>query len=107
MILEKNSAQQRRCGNGVFVMIINAVVAVALGAAPVQAGPGAGAIYTTGQNMSELVRDYQQSTDRRGTTHIEGHDLKGRPFELTIDRKGYVEASVGFWSISFRVADAS
>jgi hypothetical protein len=87
-------------------MIISAVVAVALGAAPIQVGPK-GAIYAAGQNMSDLVRDYRQSTDRRGTIHVEGHDLKGRPFELTIDRKGYVEGSVGFWDIAFHAAEAS
>jgi hypothetical protein len=83
-------------------MIMSAVLAVALNAVPVKHEPQT----ITGQEISRLVRDVRRTVDRRGTTHLTGHDKRERAFDLTIDKAGHVEGSVGIWDVAFQATDA-
>jgi hypothetical protein len=85
-------------------MIMSAVLAVALNAVPVKHQPHT--ITVSGQDISRLVRDVRQTVDRRGTTHLTGHDQRDRLFDLTIDKAGHVEGSVGSWDVAFQATDA-
>jgi len=83
-------------------MVISAVVAVALGVAPLNpASP-----VVTG-DYSGQVGSFTQTIDRRGTTHVRGKDRRGCSYDITLDRHGYVEADVGDRVVTFEVRDAS
>ncbi len=83
-------------------MVISAVVAVALGVAPINpASP-----VVTG-DYSAQVGAFTQTIDRRGTTYVRGKDRRGCPYDITLDRHGYVEANVGDRVVTFEVRDAS
>jgi len=77
-------------------MIMNAVLAVALGLAPPQAQlvrPG---------DYTGLIGRYSQATDRNGITHLKGFDIRnGRPFDIGVTPDGHVEGSVGELVVSF------
>jgi hypothetical protein len=89
---------------GVFNMMITTVVAVALGLAPVNES---NAPQTVSGDYSAAVGRYSQTVDRRGTSRVRGVDSRGVSYELVLDKRGYVEATVGERSVSFRVRDAS
>jgi len=85
-------------------MIISTVVAVALGLTPV--GESAVAQIIDGDYSAAIGR-YTQTVDRHGTTHVRGADARGVPYELIVDRNGYVEATVGDGVVNFRVQEVS
>ena len=73
-------------------MLLSAVVAVALGVAPIdQATPA----QTVSGDYTSQVGKFSQRVDRRGTTHVRGVDRRGSSYDITLDRHGYVEATVG------------
>jgi len=84
-------------------MMMTTVVAVALGLAPLNE-------YSDSQivsgDYSAAVGRYSQTVDRRGTNHVRGVDSRGVPYELVLDKRGYVEATVGERTVSFRVQEA-
>ncbi|HEY6047805.1 MAG TPA: hypothetical protein VIV07_02030 [Sphingomicrobium sp.] len=86
-------------------MMMTAVVAVALGLTPVAEGPAQ--TVRVSSDIAAKIGRYSQATDARGTTRVRGYDRLGRPYELTIDKHGYVEASVGDQIVSFRVSEAA
>jgi hypothetical protein len=84
-------------------MIIATVVAVALGLAPVNESK---ASETVSGDYSKAIGLYSQTVDRRGTSHVRGIDSRGVPYELMLDKRGNVEATVGDRVVSFRVQEA-
>lgn len=89
-------------------MIMNAVLAVALGLAPIKPGIETQVIQYNPTDYAGLIGRYQQSVDRRGTTHLTGYDrLTGRPFDIAVRESGQVEGTVGEQYISFTVSQAA
>jgi hypothetical protein len=82
-------------------MLVSTVVAVALGIAPVQPDGR-----VTG-NYDNIVGRYVQTVDASGKTHVRGCRLNGAAYELTLDKYGNVEGSVGDWSVTFRIQELS
>ena len=83
-------------------MLISTVIAVALGIAPVSTESQ----IVTG-DYSDKIGRYSQSTGPQGTTYLKGYDRNGQAYELTIDRRGNVEAAVGERLITFQVREAA
>jgi hypothetical protein len=83
-------------------MLISTVIAVALGVAPVSSDSQ----IVSGDYSSQIGR-YSQSVDRSGTTRLRGYDRNGASYELMIDRRGFVEATVGDRIVTFRVREAA
>ena len=83
-------------------MLISTVIAVALGVAPVSSDR-----QIVSGDYSNKIGRYSQFVDSRGTTHLKGLDRNGQPYELTIDRNGFVEAGVGENLITFQVQEAA
>jgi hypothetical protein len=81
-------------------MMMTTVVAVALGLAPV---PENSPAQIVSGDYSAAVGRYSQTVDRRGTSHVRGVDSRGISYELVLDKRGYVEATVGERVVSFRV----
>lgn len=81
-------------------MLMSTVLAVALGVAPVNHDP-----QSVAGDYSSQVGAYSQFVDRRGTTHVTGRDRRGRSYELVMDKRGNVEATVGERLITFRVKE--
>lgn len=88
-------------------MLMNAVLAVALGLAPVNSHGLVNLARASSAEVASRLGHYKQSTDRRGTTRIEGRDVRGRSYELIMDKHGHVEASVGDSMILFDVAETA
>ena len=89
-------------------MIMNAVLAVALGLAPVKSGQEVQVIQYNPNDYAGLIGRYHQSTDRRGTTHLSGFDrLTGRPFDIAVARNGRVEGTVGEMYVTFNVSEGA
>jgi hypothetical protein len=87
-------------------MIMNAVLAVALGLAPVKSGQEVQVIQYNPSDYAGLIGPYHQSTDRRGITHLRGFDrLTGRPFDIAVARNGRVEGTVGELYVTFNVSE--
>ena len=87
-------------------MIMNAVLAVALGLTPVKAGQEVQVIQYNPTDYAGLIGRYNQSTDRGGTTHLTGFDrLTGRPFDIAVARDGRVEGTVGDTYVTFSVSE--
>ena len=84
-------------------MMMTTVVAVALGLAPV---PENSPAQIVSGDYSAAVGRYSQTVDRRGTSHVRGVDSRGISYELVLDKRGYVEATVGERVVSFRVQEA-
>jgi len=84
-------------------MMMTTVVAVALGLAPINESS---ASQTVSGDYSAAVGRYSQTVDRRGTNHVRGVDSHGVSYELVLDKRGYVEATVGERAVSFRVQEA-
>jgi hypothetical protein len=89
-------------------MIMNAVLAVALGLAPVKSGQEVQVIQYNPSDYSGLIGRYNQSTDRGGTTHLSGFDrLTGRPFDIAVAKDGRVEGTVGETYVTFNVSEGA
>ena len=87
-------------------MIINAVLAVALGLAPVN--PALRTQVIQGDDYAGQIGRYDQTTDRNGTQHLKGFDLRtGRPFDIAIARDGRVEGTVGETYVTFSFTQAA
>lgn len=83
-------------------MLVSTIVAVALGIAPVQQDG------TVTGNYDQMVGRYVETVDAAGITHVRGFNrLTGARYELDLDKRGNVEATVGDWAISFRVQQSS
>lgn len=93
-----------RSRKGHEIMMMATVVAVALGVAPIQQS---GALQIVTGDYSTRVGHFSQSVDSRGTTHLQGRDRRGLPYEIVMDRHGFVEAIVGEHVVHFRVQEAS
>lgn len=83
-------------------MLISTVIAVALGVAPITSDR-----QIVSGDYSDKIGRYSQFVDSRGTTHLKGYDRNGHGYELTIDRRGFVEAAVGERTVSFQARDAA
>jgi hypothetical protein len=89
-------------------MIMNAVLAVALGLAPVQAGTSVQSFQYRAADYDGLIGRYSQSVDRRGTTHLRGFDrLTGQPFDIAVAKDGRVEGNVGETYLTFTVTEGA
>jgi hypothetical protein len=89
-------------------MIMNAVLAVALGLAPMKSGQEVQVIQYNPSDYSGLIGRYNQSTDRGGTTHLSGFDrLTGRPFDIAVAKDGRVEGTVGETYVTFNVSEGA
>ena len=89
-------------------MIMNAVLAVALGLAPVKSGQEVQVIQYNPSDYSGLIGRYNQLTDRGGTTHLSGFDrLTGRPFDIAVAKDGRVEGTVGETYVTFNVSEGA
>lgn len=87
-------------------MIMNAVLAVALGLAPVK--PGVDSIRVNPADYAAMIGRYHQTTDRSGTTHLSGYDrLTGRPFAIDVAQNGHVEGTVGELFLTFDVSETA
>ena len=83
-----------------MMILMSTVIAVALGLAPVKRDGSVVGDY------SAVVGRYSQ-TSERGTIYARGFDrLTGAPYDVVMDKDGYVEAEVGDWTVTFRVQDA-
>jgi hypothetical protein len=89
-------------------MLMNAVLAVALGLAPVKPGLEVQVIHYKTTDYAGLIGRYSQSTDSRGSTHLRGFDrLTGKPFDITVARDGRVEGTVGDMYLTFAVSEGA
>ena len=89
-------------------MIMNAVLAIALGLTPAQPGKAVETIRYQESDYAGLIGRYQQVVDSRGTTHLRGFDrLTGKPFELAVQSDGRVDGTVGDMYIAFTVREAA
>ena len=87
-------------------MILNAVLAVALGLAPINPGQEVQVINYNPSDYAGLIGRYNRSTDRGGTTHLTGFDrVTGRPFDIAIAKDGRVEGTVGETYVAFSVSE--
>jgi hypothetical protein len=89
-------------------MIMNAVLAVALGLAPTSPTEATQTFRYDARDYAGLIGRYSQSTDGRGTTHLRGFDrLTGKPFDLAVAEDGRVEGSVGDNVVTFTISEAA
>lgn len=88
-------------------MIMNAIVAIALGLTPAQPG---NALQTFNYNQGEyaaVIGRFRESRDRQGTTHLRGFNrYTGKAFDLAVRDDGRVEGTVGEAYMVFKVDDA-
>lgn len=90
------------------MMIMNAVLAIALGLTPAQPGQAVQTFHYQDKDYAGLIGRYQQSVDARGTTHLRGFDrLTGKPFDLAVAADGRVEGTVGETYMTFTVHEAA
>jgi len=86
-------------------MIMNAVLAVALGLAPVKTGQEVQVIQVNPSDYAGLIGHYNRTTDRSGNTHLTGFDrVTGRPFDIAVAKDGRVEGTVGNTYVTFTVS---
>jgi hypothetical protein len=86
-------------------MFMTTIVAIALGFAPIKQD---GSVEPSRDNYIGAVGRYSQIVDRAGTNHVRGFNrLTGAPYELTVDRNGHVQGTVGDWDIAFSVKEAA
>jgi hypothetical protein len=85
-------------------MLTSAVLAVALGLAPVNDDGSVDASHLNSPEVASKIGKYTESTNGRGTTHIKGHDARGRCYELVMDRHGHVEAEIDEQIVSFDIS---
>jgi|1186.fasta_scaffold151542_2 hypothetical protein len=88
-------------------MMMNAVLAVALGLTPVNLNGAPQTVRVSDSAIAEIGR-YAQSIDKKGRTHLIGVDRRtGAPYDVAVDANGDVRGTVGPWYVSFSVKDAS
>jgi hypothetical protein len=105
MVLDFHSGAAASLRNRSRNMIINAIIAVALGVSPVSESDFP-QLVRVDDRVAARIGKYQQFVDKKGNTHVRGFDRLGRAYDLTVDRQGQVSGQVGMWEVSFRVADA-
>jgi hypothetical protein len=89
-------------------MLMNAILAVALGLAPVKPGQQVQVIHYNPSDYAGLIGRYSQSVDRRGMTHLTGFNrLTGKPFDLVVAQNGRVEGTVGEMYVTFTVSQSA
>ena len=89
-------------------MIMNAVLAIALGLTPAQPGKAVETIHYVDKDYAGMIGAYRQSIDTRGTTHLRGYDrITGKPFEIAVRSDGHVEGTVGENFIAFDVRETA
>jgi hypothetical protein len=89
-------------------MIMNAILAVALGLTPVKDGVPVQTFHYKSSDFAGLIGRYRQRTDRSGTTHLNGFDRRtGRPFDIAVASDGRVEGNVGDTYVLFNVSEAA
>ena len=90
-----------------MMMMMNAVLAVALGLTPVNPN-GAPQTIRVSDSAIAQIGSYTQSIDRKGRTHLNGVDHRtGAPYDFTVEANGDVQGTLGPWNVSFNVKDAS
>ena len=87
-------------------MVISAIVAVALGVAPVKESSSPQFVHVDEARVAAQIGRYTQSHGRDGKTHVRGFDRFGRAYDLAIDANGHVQGRVGVWDVAFDVKDA-
>ena len=89
-------------------MFMNAVLAVALGLAPVKSGLETQVIQVNPADYAGMIGRYNQTTDARGVTHLRGFDrLTGQPFDIAVGPNGRVEGTVGDTYVSFHASEGA
>jgi len=98
--------QRPRCEKGSMLMLMNAILAVALGLAPVKTDKAV--IHYNPSDYAGLIGRYSQSIDKAGVTHLRGYDrMTGKPFDIAVRQDGRVEGSVGDAYVTFTVSEAA
>ncbi|MGE5563176.1 MAG: hypothetical protein ACM3ZV_07680 [Bacillota bacterium] len=87
-------------------MIISAVLAVALGIAPVKDSRSPQLVQVDEAKVAAQIGRYEQFVGKDGKTHIRGFDRAGRSYDLTIDRNNHVQGQVGDWYVDYHFAAA-
>lgn len=88
-------------------MMMNTVLAVALGLTPVNLNGAPHTIRVDDSALAQVGR-YTQSVDKQGRTHLSGFDRRtGAPYDFTVDNAGNVQGTVGAWVVTFNVKGAS
>lgn len=86
-------------------MMINAIVAVALGVAPVNETKAPQLVQIDEAKIAAQIGRYRLSQGKDGKTHVRGFDRLGRSYDLAIDSKGHVTGEAGNLYVTFDVAD--
>lgn len=84
-------------------MLMDAVLAVALGFVPVNDSGAATRVHVS---PNQFAIEYKKKTDRRGTVHLRGVDPRGRAYYFTVTKGGFVDGYVGERQVSFHAAPA-
>mgnify|MGYP003577910353 CR=1 FL=1 len=86
-------------------MMMDAVLAIALGIVPVE---DSGSAVTVRVRSAQLVTRYSQTVDRVGRTHLRGiHPRTGQRYHVIVSRSGEVEGRIGNRSVVFQASPAS
>lgn len=88
-------------------MVISAIVAVALGVAPVKESNSPQLVQVDEARIAAQIGRYKESRGKDGKTHVRGFDRLGRAYDLAIDANGHVQGQVGNWDVTFDVQDAA
>ena len=89
------------------MIITTAVLAVALGIAPVKDSRSPQLVQVDEAAAAAQIGRYEQFVGKDGTTHIRGFDRLGRSYDLTIDRNNHVQGQVGDWFVDYSFAEAA
>lgn len=86
-------------------MMMDAVLAVALGLVPVQDSATAVTVHVS---PASLVTGYSQEVDSAGRIHLRGfHPRNGQRYHVTVSKTGEVEGEVGARVVRFHASPAS
>ena len=86
-------------------MMMDAVLAIALGLVPVEEGAPAMKVHVS---PAQMVKGYTEKIDRRGNTHLRGFDPRsGKRYHVTVGKTGKVEGRVGDNFVTFDASPAS
>jgi hypothetical protein len=86
-------------------MMMDAVLAIALGVVPVPAGAPAVKVHVS---ADQRVTGYSQRVDRSGTIHLKGiQPGTGVRYYFTVKKSGKVKGWAGSRMVSFQAAPAS
>jgi hypothetical protein len=87
---------------------MDAILAVALGLAPVKADLPTQTFQYRPADYAGRIGRYSQSTDKRGIVHLRGFDRRtGRPFDIAVAKDGRVEGNIGETYVTFTVSEAA